>query len=114
MNWPRTLGFAAIQITTGLLVQLWCWNVHLRFQYFHRDGHGRALSNIYWDYSWTYTAFTVLLICLAIAWQYNKKAILYEITIRCGYWLLIVWVGFALIAMEMSFVPDLHLHGEDW
>ena len=114
MNWPRTLGFAVIQITAGLLIQLWCLSVHQRFRYFHPDGHGAALSNIYWDYTWTYTAFAVLLASLAIVWHRIGRATLYEITFHCGYWLLLVWAGFAFIAMEISFVPIPHLHGEDW
>ena len=114
MNWPRTLGFGAIQITAGLLIQLWCWSVHLRFRHFHQGGHGRGLSNIYWDYSWGYTALAAVLLVLVIVWQHTKRPMLYEATMQVGYWLLVVWAGFALIAMEISFTPDVHLHGEDW
>src|SRR5437879_1880334 len=99
MNWPHTLGFGAIQITAGLLIQLWCRYVHYRFRYFHQGGHGRGLSNIYWDYSWVYTVFAVFLTGLAIALHCKKRAGLYDSTIWFGYWLLVVWAGFALIAM---------------
>jgi hypothetical protein len=114
MNWPRTISFGAIQITAGLLISVWSRSVHLRFQFFHRGGDGRILSNFFWNYAWVYIAFGVLLLALALTWQRLKKNALYESTLHFGYWALVVWTGVALIAMEVSFLPGLNINGLDY
>ena len=101
-------------MTAGLLVQMWCRLVHNRFTYYHRGGQGRGLPNVYWDYSWAYTAFAALLTILVFFLHRTNRKLFYEATVQFGYWLLVLWAGFALIAMEISFVPDFNLRGEAW
>ena len=114
MKWARTIGFVATQLSAGVLIQLWCSAVHDRFKHFHPEGHGRALPNFYWDYSWTYPVLAVVLSGLLMGCHSSRRERAYDLLIPFGYWLLVVWVGFALIAMEISFVPFLNLRGENW
>ncbi len=114
MNWSRTLGFVSTQLTTAILIQLWCSMVHHRFRYFHPSGWGKGLSNIYWEYAWGYTTVAALMSILVVLLHWKGRPHLYEIVVRLGYWLLIVWAGFALIAMEIPFTPSVNLRGEQY
>ena len=51
---------------------------------------------------------------LVVLLHWKGRPQLYEIVIRLGYWLLIVWAGFALIAMEIPFTPSVNLRGEQY
>lgn len=112
MSWARTWTFASTQITTAVLVHIYCTMVHHRFRYFHRDGFGRAIPNFYWDYAWGYLCLAVILSLLLVVLHARRRSLLYEWVMGVGYWLLLVWVGFALIAMEIPFTPITNLRGE--
>ncbi|MEO6034081.1 MAG: hypothetical protein ABIQ35_02380, partial [Verrucomicrobiota bacterium] len=76
------------------------------------DGQGTILSNFYWNYPWAFVCFSIVLILLLAASHRKKSAACYESVVQCGYWLLTIWFGGALIANEISFTPWFSLSGE--
>ena len=114
MSWSRTFGFATTQVTTAALIQIWCSLVQHRFRYFHPHEWGKGLSSLYWDYAWTYSAFAVVLSVVVVALQCKRRSLAYEVVVRTGYLLLILWVGWAVIAMEVPFTPWVDLRGEHY
>ena len=114
MTSARTCGFGAMQFAAGILIQMWCGLVHARFRIEHLGGLGPVLTNVYWNYAWAYSIVAGLLFITAAIFNRRERVVAYEITIQAGYFLLFVWTGFAVCAIEMAFVPIIHLHGPEY
>ncbi len=65
----------------------------------------------YWDYSWVGIVVAAILGLALFVFHIKKRGTLYEATFYFGIWLLVVWSGIALIAMELPFVPWFDLRG---
>ena len=84
----------------------------MRFKAEHPDGYGAAISNIVWDFSWVGIAVALVLAGLLVVSHVRKLDGLYAATYYLGLWLLVVWFGIALIAMEVSFIGWLDPRGQ--
>jgi hypothetical protein len=113
-TWPKTIGFGAVQITFTALIHLWCQVVHMRFRAEHPNGHGAAIANICWDYSWVGIAVAVAFAALLVVSHVRKLGALYEWVYFWGIWLLITWFGATLVAMEVAFVPVYNVNGANY
>ena len=110
-SWPKTIGFAATLPCATLLLYGWCQVVHWHFHAEHPDGHAGGLPNFYWDFSWVGIAAAIVLGLMLVILHIRKRGTLYEVTYYFGIWLLVVWSGIALVAMELPFAPWFDLHG---
>ena len=109
--WPKTIGFAAVQVSFTTLIHLWCQAVRARFHAEHPEGNGAVIANICWDYSWVGIAVAVLLSAMLVFARVRKLETLYATTYYFGIWLLVVWFGATLVAGEIAFVPWHDLRG---
>jgi hypothetical protein len=114
MTWPKTIGYGTTLLSATVLIHFWCNVVHWRFRYEHPDALGKGLSFIFWDYSWVGIAAAGLLNVLLIVSHIRRLGAIYETTFYFSLWLLVVWFGAALIAMELVFVPWTDLRGSHY
>jgi hypothetical protein len=84
---------------------MWCNGVKWRFHIEHPDGIGPSISHFYWHYSWIGILAAVLLSVTLVVSHRMKRGALYDVTYHFGIWLLVVWFGVALVAMELAFMP---------
>jgi hypothetical protein len=110
-NWPKTIGFGAVQVSAAALIYFWCQEVHFRFRVEHPGGQGAVLPNFFWAFSWVGIAVALALTAILVFSHVRKLGTLYETTYYFGIWLLVVWIGAALLAMEIAFVPTINLRG---
>ena len=105
MSWFRTVSFGLVQLTGTMLLQLWCGVVHTRFRGTHPGEVPAAITA--WCWAWASVApFVALVLSLALATAHLRgSSRAYDAVYYLGYWLLVVWAGFMLVAMEVSFVP---------
>jgi hypothetical protein len=110
----NTIGFALIQTVSGSVASLWLEVAHARFKFDHPTGQGVNIANFYWDYSWWYLSVVAFFVsCLTLlAWRNKDKT--YWLATYFGYALLILWIGFAIIAMEVCRIPEVHLYGNHY
>lgn len=107
----RTIGFGMVQTAAGVVIAFWIEVAHARFKFEHPDGQGSALSNLCWNYSWWYLAVVALLLISLVISARRKWSSAYSFTTSVGYTLLVLWFGFALIAMELCQIPYVNLRG---
>jgi uncharacterized membrane protein YoaK (UPF0700 family) len=69
------------------------------------------LSIIFWDYSWIGIVAAALLVAMLVIVHIKKLGRIYETVFYFSLWLLVVWIGAAMIAMELAFVPWTDLRG---
>ena len=110
-SWPKTIGFAATLPSATWLIYSWCQVVRWHFQAEHPGSQGGYLCKFYWDFSWIGIVTAVALSLMLVVLHVRKRGTLYEVTYYFSIWLLVVWSGIALIAMELPFVPWFDLHG---
>jgi LPXTG-motif cell wall-anchored protein len=88
--------------------------VKLRFEREHHAGVGTTIANFYWDHSWLGVLVGILLSAgLFMAWK-KRKPTLYDFIFYAGFTLLILWFGFAMVAMETSFIGWDDLRGTNF
>ena len=110
----KTIGFGATLVSAALLIHYWCQLVHVRFNVEHPGGQGAAISNLYWNFSWIGIAVGGALAGLLVVSHAKRLERLYEATYYFGWWLLVVWFGAALLAMEVSFIPWFDPRGDHY
>ena len=106
-SWFKTIGFAATFLSSTALISGWCQVVHFRFRVEHPGAVGSNISNFYWDFPWIGIGFATILSVILSAAHIRKHDALYNATYCFSIWLLVVWFGVALIAMELPW-GDLH------
>jgi len=111
MTWPKTIGYGATLLSATTLIHFWCQIVHWRFRYEHPDGGVKGLTIIFWDYSWIRIVAAALLVAMLVIVHIKKLGRIYETVFYFSLWLLVVWIGAAMIAMELAFVPWTDLRG---
>ena len=88
-----------------MLLQLWSGLVHSRYRGTHPGEVPPAITEWCWDWA-SCVPFVALFLSLALAAaQLRGRARTYDAVYYLGFWLLVVWAGFLLVAMEASFVP---------
>jgi hypothetical protein len=83
----------------------------MRFKTEHPGAIGGYLANFYWHYSWVGIIVSGILSCLLVWLRFKKSLFVAEVVYYFGIWMLVVWCGIALVAMEQPFVPWLDLRG---
>jgi len=111
INLPKTLGYTAIQISAAALTWMWCAIVRYRFNTEHPTGVGSAMANFFWEFAWLGVVLAALLGGALILSDLKKWQRFYDWVFYFGIWLMVVWVGSAVCAMETPFVGRLSLDG---
>jgi hypothetical protein len=102
---PRTVGFGAILLTATTAISFWCQLVQARFHTEHPDGFGPRIAHFFWDCSWVGIVVAIVLTAAFVVSHARKWDASYEVTYYFGLWLLVLWLGAALVGMEVAFVP---------
>ena len=100
-SWPKTIAFAATLVSATLLLAGWCEAVKNHFLAEHPGSNGGYLANFYWQFSWTGIVVACALSLILLISKIKKGPMLFEVVYYFGIWMLVVWVGVALIAMEL-------------